>query len=76
MPDSSKDFIYDKFTDSSNYDNPCMSICDYNGEVYCVGCKRHMNEIFDWYDYTDEMRAAINKDLVNRKVKGYWFEVD
>ena len=53
-----------------------MSICDYNGEDYCVGCKRHMNEIFDWYDYTDEMRAAINKDLVNRKVKGYWFEVD
>jgi predicted Fe-S protein YdhL (DUF1289 family) len=33
-----------------------------------------MNEIFDWYDYTDEMRAAINKDLTNREVKGYWFE--
>ena len=72
MTDTSKDFIYDKFTDSSNYDNPCMSICDYNGEDYCVGCKRHMNEIFDWYDYTDEMRAAINKDLVNRKVTDYW----
>ena len=31
-----------------------------------------MNEIFDWYDYTDEMRAAINKDLKDREVKGYW----
>ena len=49
-----------------------MSICDYNGEDYCVGCKRHMNEIFDWYDYTDEMRAAINKDLIDRKVADYW----
>ena len=72
MTDTSKDFIYDKFTDSSNYDNPCVSICDYNKDNYCVGCKRHMNEIFDWYDYTDEMRAAVNKDLVDREVKGYW----
>ena len=53
---------------------PCISVCKYNDNNYCIGCKRHMNEIFDWYDYTDEMRAAINKDLVNRKVKGYWFE--
>ena len=64
MADISKDF--------KNYDNPCVSICDYNGEDYCVGCKRHMNEIFDWYDYTDEMRAAINKDLIDRQVDGYW----
>ena len=64
MADISKDF--------SKYDNPCVSICTYNGEDYCVGCKRHMNEIFDWYDYTDEMRAAINKDLIDRQVKGYW----
>ena len=51
-----------------------MSICDYNEDDYCVGCKRHMNEIFDWYDYTDEMRTAIIKDLTNRQVDGYWFE--
>ena len=72
MTDTSKDFIYDKFTDSSNYENPCVSICDYIEVDYCVGCKRHMYEIFDWYDYTDEMRAAINKDLKDREVKGYW----
>ena len=72
MTDTSKDFIYDKFTDSSYYENPCVSISDYNEEDYCVGCKRHMNEIFDWYDYTDEMRAAINKDLKDREVTGYW----
>ena len=64
MSDTSKDF--------ENYENPCVSVCTYNEEDYCVGCKRHMNEIFDWYDYTDEMRAAINKDLTNREVKGYW----
>ena len=64
MSDISKDF--------KNYDNPCVSICSYNEDDYCVGCKRHMNEIFDWYNYTDEMRAAINKDLIDRQVDGYW----
>ena len=72
MSNTNHDFIYDKDVDGSNYDNPCVSICDYNGEDYCVGCKRHMNEIFDWYDYTDEMRAAINKDLITRKVADYY----
>jgi len=62
----------DIIKDFENYENPCVSICTYNEDNYCVGCKRHMNEIFDWYDYTDEMRAAINKDLTNREVKGYW----
>ena len=52
--------------------SPCISVCKYNSNNYCIGCNRHMNEIFDWYDYTDEMRAAINKDLVDRQVKGYW----
>ena len=39
--------------------SPCVSICKYNKNNFCVGCKRHMNEIFDWFDYTDEMRTAI-----------------
>ena len=64
MTDTSEDLM--------NCENPCVSICDYNEDNYCVGCKRHMNEIFDWYDYTDEMRAVVNKDLVDREVKGYW----
>ena len=72
MSNTNHDFIYDKDVNSSNYDNPCVSICDYNGEDYCVGCKRHMNEIFDWYDFTDEMRGAIYKDLIDRKVADYW----
>ena len=43
-----------------NIDNPCQGICEYNKENYCIGCKRYINEIFDWYDYTDEQVAAIN----------------
>ena len=51
-----------------------MGICEYNKENYCIGCKRYINEIFDWYDYTDEQVAAINEELKTRKVKGYFFD--
>ena len=57
-----------------NIDNPCKGICEYNKENYCIGCKRYINEIFDWYDYTDEQVAAINEELKTRKVKDYFFD--
>ena len=65
---STHDFVYDKYYDDSLYENPCVGICDYNDEDYCIGCKRYINEILDWYDYTDEMRVAINKDLKTRRI--------
>ena len=57
-----------------NIDNPCMGICEYNDDNLGIGCKRNMNEIFDWYDYTDEEVAAINEELKTRKVKDYFFD--
>ena len=57
-----------------NIDNPCQGICEYNKENYCIGCKIYINEIFDWYDYTDEQVAAINEELKTRKVKGYFVD--
>ena len=27
-----------------------------------------MNEIFDWYDYSDSMRSAIIQDLKKRRI--------
>ena len=47
---------------------PCISVCKYNDNNYCIGCKRHMNEIFDWFDYDDPMRIAIMKKLIYRKI--------
>jgi len=48
--------------------SPCVSICKYNNNNYCIGCKRYMNEIFDWFDYSNEMREAIMSDLINRDI--------
>ena len=47
---------------------PCISVCKYNDNNYCIGCTRHMNEIFDWFDYDDPMRIAIMKKLIDRKI--------
>lgn len=51
-----------------NISTPCISVCKYNDNNYCIGCKRHMNEIFDWLDYNEDMRIAIMKDLIDRKI--------
>ena len=48
--------------------SPCKSICKYNSNNYCIGCKRHMTEIFDWYDYSEKMKNAILKDLKDRQI--------
>ena len=51
-----------------NISTPCISVCKYNSNNYCIGCKRHMNEIFDWFDYNEDMRIAIMKDLIDREI--------
>ena len=48
--------------------SPCISVCKYNENNYCIGCKRHMTEIFDWIDYSDIMREAVMKDLKERNI--------
>jgi len=52
----------------NKYASPCVSVCKYNKNNYCIGCKRHMTEIFDWLDYTDEMKDAIWKDIKTRDI--------
>ncbi|CAC9620657.1 hypothetical protein [uncultured Gammaproteobacteria bacterium] len=47
---------------------PCVGICKYNKQNFCVGCKRNSDEISGWINYSDEMRQAIMQDLKNRKI--------
>lgn len=48
--------------------SPCVSVCQYNEHYYCVGCKRHMDEIIDWLDYSDEKRASVMQELSTRDI--------
>ena len=45
-----------------------MSTCEYNENYYCVGCKRHMDEIIDWLDYSDEKRDSVMEELLTRDI--------
>ncbi len=47
---------------------PCIDICKHNHNNFCIGCKRHSDEIFNWINYSDKMRTAIMQDLKDRKV--------
>ncbi|MDC9727362.1 MAG: DUF1289 domain-containing protein [Candidatus Thioglobus sp.] len=47
---------------------PCVGICKYNKNNYCVGCKRHSDEISGWINYSDDVRKAIMQDLKDRKI--------
>ncbi len=51
-----------------NVINPCISICKYNKNNYCVGCKRHSDEISNWMNYSNAMRKAIIKDILERDI--------
>ena len=63
-----KEILMSTTEELRNISTPCISVCKYNGNNYCIGCKRHMNEIFDWLDYNEDMRIAIMKDLIDRKI--------
>ena len=47
-------------------ESPCTNNCKVIDNV-CVGCKRHLTEIFNWAKYTDEERL----DIINRINKDF-----
>ena len=63
-----KEILMSTTEELRNISTPCISVCKYNDNNYCIGCKRHMNEIFDWLDYNEDMRIAIMKDLIDREI--------
>ena len=63
-----KEILMSTAEELRNISTPCISVCKYNSNNYCIGCKRHMNEIFDWLDYNEDMRIAIMKDLIDREI--------
>ena len=48
--------------------SPCVGICKYNKNNFCIGCKRHSDEITNWINHSDTMRQAIIQDLKDRKI--------
>lgn len=47
--------------------SPCLSICRFDGEPYCVGCYRNVDEIREWMIMTREQKLAVLEQLEQRK---------
>jgi predicted Fe-S protein YdhL (DUF1289 family) len=48
--------------------SPCIGVCRLDNE-YCRGCKRHVSEIVDWYNYTNKQKEEVIRRIQDgRKV--------
>lgn len=55
----------------SKVESPCISICRYENEV-CVGCGRTVEEVTEWYNFTDKQKQKIIDRL--EKDTSDWFK--
>lgn len=45
--------------------SPCINKCKLHDNI-CIGCKRTIDEIIHWREYTDNKRKKIINELKNR----------
>lgn len=45
-------------------DNPCVSLCELDGDGVCLGCGRTKQEIKCWKTLADEQRHDVNMRLL------------
>jgi len=55
----------------SKLESPCISVCRYENEV-CVGCGRTVEEVVEWYNFTDQQKQTILNRL-EKELEG-WFK--
>jgi uncharacterized protein len=51
----------------SPIESPCIGLCQYHKGV-CRGCGRTTEEMFEWYDMTDEQRQEVINRLQKNKL--------
>jgi len=47
--------------------SPCLAVCRFDGEPYCVGCFRNADEIREWMIMTREQKLEVLAKLDQRK---------
>jgi len=50
--------------------SPCIQVCTLDDEKVCLGCYRQVEEVRNWFMYTDEQKSEVlEKAHARRKVK-------
>lgn len=47
--------------------SPCLSVCRFDGEPFCVGCFRNPDEIREWMIMTRQQKLAVLSELPARR---------
>ncbi len=53
----------------SNIKDPCISVCQYDENEICLGCRRTKTEAKTWWRMNDEGKIKVLKDLEKRDKK-------
>ena len=48
--------------------SPCIKVCTYDDEGYCLGCQRTEEEVFGWRHRTEEQQLSGIEMLRNRRI--------
>jgi predicted Fe-S protein YdhL (DUF1289 family) len=51
----------------SEVKNPCINICRTGSDGFCLGCKRSLEEIGDWSNYSNEQKSAVLEKISQRR---------
>jgi hypothetical protein len=40
-------------------ESPCVDVCKLDSNFVCIGCRRTIDEVLKWPEYTDEQKKAV-----------------
>ena len=49
-------------------DSPCIKVCTYEEEEFCIGCYRKKQELQDWLIMTREQKLKTLKNIEERQL--------
>lgn len=53
----------------NNIKNPCIHVCTKEEKGICLGCYRSMEEIRDWYKYSDKQKLKVLDNALSRRTE-------
>ncbi|WP_367991182.1 DUF1289 domain-containing protein [Spiribacter pallidus] len=56
---SSPSVDYIKSSHGASVGSPCVDVCESDSDFVCIGCRRTIEEVLKWPEYTDEQKKAV-----------------
>lgn len=50
--------------------NPCIDVCQYDGNEICTGCRRTLKEARNWWRFSDAEKLKVLRNIKNREAEG------